>query len=160
MAIRKILTANHALLRSRSRPVQKVNSAIAALLDDMADTMYENNGVGLAAPQVGIARRLIVLDPGDDQLLKMINPRCLEWEGEEIAVEGCLSIPGIYGEVPRASRVLVQALNPDGKELRLEAEGFLARILQHEIDHLEGVLFLDRAVRLVDPDQEKKEEEL
>ncbi len=160
MAIRRIITGNHALLRSRSRPVQKVNDAIIALLDDMAETMYEYNGVGLAAPQVGIARRLIVLDPGEDQLLKMINPRCLEWEGEENAVEGCLSIPGVYGEVPRASRVLVEALGPDGKELRLEAEGFLARILQHEIDHLDGVLFLDRAVRLVDPDEEKKEEEL
>lgn len=160
LAIRRIITGNHALLRSRSRPVQKINDAIIALLDDMAETMYENNGVGLAAPQVGIARRLIVLDPGEDQLLKMINPRCLECEGEEIAVEGCLSIPGIYGEVPRASRVLVEALSPDGKELHLEAEGFLARILQHEIDHLEGVLFLDRAVRLVDPDEEKREEEL
>ena len=160
MAIRRILTGNHALLRSRSRPVQKINDAIIALLDDMAETMYENNGVGLAAPQVGIAKRLIVLDPGEDQLLKMINPRLLEQEGEETAVEGCLSVPGIYGEVPRASRVLVEALNPGGKKLRLEAEGFLARILQHEMDHLEGVLFLDRAVRLVDPDEKKKEEEL
>lgn len=158
LAIRRILNGNHAVLRSHARPVQKINETITALLDDMAETMYESNGVGLAAPQVGIAKRLIVIDPGNDHLLKMINPRCLEAEGEEIDVEGCLSIPGIYGEVPRASRVLVEALDPAGEPLRLEAEGFLARILQHEIDHLDGILFLDRAIRLIDPEEEKREE--
>ncbi|HOJ84493.1 MAG TPA: peptide deformylase [Bacillota bacterium] len=158
MAIRRIVNGNHAILRSHARPVQKINDAIITLLDDMAETMYENKGVALAAPQIGIAKRLIVVDPGEDRLIKLINPRCLEWEGETVDVEGCLSIPGIYGEVPRASRVLVEALDTRGKQLRLEAEGFLARILQHEIDHLDGILFLDRAIRLVDPEEEKKEE--
>lgn len=160
LAIRRILKGNHAVLRSHARPVQKINKTIAALLDDMAETMYESNGVGLAAPQIGIAKRLIVIDPGDDRLIQMINPRCLESEGEEIDVEGCLSIPGIYGEVPRASRVLVEALDPAGNPLRLEADGFLARILQHEIDHLDGILFLDRAIRLIDPEEEKRKEGL
>lgn len=158
VAIRKILKGNHAVLRSNARPVQKINQAIVALLDDMADTMYEYSGVGLAAPQIGIAKRLIVLDPGDDRLMKLINPRCIEVEGEENGVEGCLSIPGIYGEVPRASRVMVEALDPGGKPLRLKATGFFARILQHEIDHLDGILFLDRAVRLIDPEEEPGEE--
>lgn len=159
MATRKILTGNHAVLRSQARPVRKINDAIITLLDDMAETMYEGKGVGLAAPQIGIAKRLIVLDPGENRLLKMINPRLLEGEGELVEVEGCLSVPGIYGEVPRAARVLVEALDPAGKVLRLEAEGFLARILQHEIDHLDGILFLDRALRLVDPEEEKPEKE-
>ncbi|HPU01053.1 MAG TPA: peptide deformylase [Bacillota bacterium] len=157
MAIRRILNGSHAILRSHARPVRKINDVIISLLDDMAETMYENNGVGLAAPQIGIAKRLIVVDPGEKRLIKLINPRLLEWEGEAVDVEGCLSIPGIYGEVPRATRVLVEALDPSGKELRLEAEGFLARILQHEIDHLDGILFLDRAIRLVDPEEKGKE---
>ena len=123
LAIRRIVNGNHAILRSHARPVQKINDAIITLLDDMAETMYENKGVGLAAPQIGIAKRLIVVDPGEDRLIKLINPRCLEWEGETADVEGCLSIPGIYGEVPRASRVLVEALDTRGKQLRLEAEG-------------------------------------
>lgn len=160
MAIRRIITGNYAILRNKARPVPKINEPIITLLDDMAETMYENSGVGLAAPQIGIAKRLIVLDPGENHLLKLINPRCLEMEGEEVAVEGCLSVPGVYGEVPRAGRVLVEALDPGGERIQLRAEGFLARILQHEIDHLEGILFLDRAVRLVDPEEEKKEEEL
>jgi len=158
LAIRKILNGNHAILRSHARPVLKIDDVIISLLDDMAETMYEKKGVGLAAPQIGIAKRLIVVDPGENRLIKLINPRCLEWEGEAVDVEGCLSIPGIYGEVPRATRVLVEALDTSGKQLRLEAEGFLARILQHEIDHLDGILFLDRAIRLVDPEEERRKE--
>ncbi len=158
MAVRRLFESTHPVLRSRARSVAKINETTILLLNDMAETMYDHKGVGLAAPQIGIAKRLIVVDPGEDRLLKLINPRCLEAEGEEIAVEGCLSVPGIYGEVPRATRLLVEALDPRGNAVRLEAEGFLARILQHEMDHLEGILFLDRAVRLVDPEEEKKEE--
>ncbi|MDI9457310.1 MAG: peptide deformylase [Dethiobacteria bacterium] len=158
MAIRRILKGNHTVLRSQARPVKKINQAIITLLDDMAETMYEYEGVGLAAPQIGIAKRLIVLDPGEDHLMKLINPRCIEMEGEENGVEGCLSIPGIFGEVPRAFRVQVEALDPGGNLIQIEATGFLARILQHEIDHLNGILFLDRAIRLVDPAERPEEE--
>ncbi len=159
MAIRRIFDSSDPVLHSRARPVPKINETIILLLDDMAETMYEYKGVGLAAPQIGIAKRLIVVDPGENRLMKLINPRLLESEGEQIDVEGCLSVPGVYGEVPRASRVLVEALDTVGEPLRLEAEGFLARILQHEIDHLDGILFLNRAVRLVDPEENKEEEE-
>ena len=154
MAIRKILTGSHPVLRSKSSAVKKINQAVLKLLEDMAETMYEYKGVGLAAPQIGINRRLLVLDPGEERLMKLINPRLVEMEGTEAGPEGCLSLPGLYGEVPRAASVVVEALDPAGKPLRIEAEGFLARILQHEIDHLEGTLFIDRAVRLFDPEEE------
>lgn len=154
MAIRQILSANHAALRSRAAPVKEINQAVSALLDDMVETMYAYKGVGLAAPQIGITRQLIVVDPGEERLMKLVNPRIVEQEGEEIAVEGCLSVPGICGEVPRATRVIVEALDAtSAKPIRVEASGFLARILQHEIDHLQGILFVDRAVRLLEPEE-------
>ncbi|MGI6614893.1 MAG: peptide deformylase [Dethiobacteria bacterium] len=160
MALRKILNSNHAVLRGKAAPVKKINSAVRALLDDMAETMYEYKGVGLAAPQIGISRQLVVLDPGEDRLMKLVNPRLVEAEGEESDVEGCLSIPGVYGEVPRALRVLVEALDPAGKPLRFEATDYLARILQHEIDHLHGILFIDRAIRLLEPGEGSGEKEI
>ncbi|NLA11766.1 MAG: peptide deformylase [Firmicutes bacterium] len=159
MAIRKIVTGSHPALRSKAAPVKKISEAVLHLLEDMAETMYEYKGVGLAAPQIGITRRLIVVDPGEDRLMKLINPQIIEMEGSQEGPEGCLSVPGIYGEVPRATRVVVEALDPGGKAVRIEAEGFLARILQHEIDHLEGTLFIDRAVRFFDPAEESPGEE-
>ena len=160
VAIRKILNGNHAALRSKAVPVKKINRAVTALLEDMAETMYAYKGVGLAAPQIGIARQLVVLDPGEERLIKLINPRLVEMEGKELAVEGCLSIPGVYGEVPRATRVLVEALDTAAKPRRIEATGFFARILQHEIDHLHGILFVDRAVRLLDPEEGSEEKQI
>lgn len=160
MALRKILNGTHAALRSKAAPVKKINEAVRALLDDMAETMYENKGVGLAAPQIGIGRQLIVVDPGEDRLMKLVNPRLVEMEGEGNAVEGCLSVPGVYGEVPRALRVLVEALDPAGRPLRIEATDFLARILQHEIDHLQGILFIDRALRLLEPGEGSEDEQI
>lgn len=157
MAIRKILNGNHPALRSKAGPVRKLNRAVLVLLEDMAETMYEYKGVGLAAPQIGITRRLIVVDPGEKRLLKLINPRLIKAEGTEMGIEGCLSIPGIFGEVPRAARVLVEAQDSSGDSIRIEAEGFLARIFQHEIDHLDGILFIDRAVRLLDPEEGSEE---
>jgi len=124
----------------------------------MAETMYQARGVGLAAPQIGITRRLVVIDPGENRLIQLINPRFLKKRGEVIDVEGCLSIPGLIGEVPRAEWVAVEYVDRHGKTVQIEAEGFLARILQHEIDHLEGVLFIDKAIRLIEPEQEEAHE--
>ncbi|HHX87638.1 MAG TPA: peptide deformylase [Firmicutes bacterium] len=158
MAIRQILTGVHPALRSRSQPVKNINRPVLNLLEDMAETMYHAQGVGLAAPQVGITRRLVVIDPGEKQLMQLINPHFLEKRGEIIDLEGCLSLPGLTGEVPRAGWVAVEYLDRHGKTARIEAEGFLARILQHEIDHLEGVLFIDKAIRLIKPEQEEPHE--
>jgi peptide deformylase len=112
------------------------------------ETMHTNKGVGLAAPQVGISKRIIVIDPsaGEDrsQILQVVNPEILTLEGEQVGEEGCLSIPGEYENVRRAERVTVQALNDEGETYTIEAEGFLARVFQHEIDHLNGILFIDR----------------
>lgn len=159
MAIRRLHYHDSAVLRSKANPVREVTGAVLQLLDDMTETMYDAGGVGLAAPQIGIGRRLVVADPGEPSLLHLINPRFVEMQGEAVDVEGCLSIPGVYGEVPRSEKVVVTALDRDGREVRFQAEGLLARILQHEVDHLDGILFVDRAVRLLDAEELKKKEE-
>ncbi len=158
MAIRRIFEAGAPVLRKQASPVQKIDGVILRLLDDMAETMYHARGVGLAAPQVGVPKRIIVLDPGGEErrLMQLINPLCRERDGEVLGVEGCLSLPGVSGEVPRAERVVVEALDREGRPVRVEAEGLPARILQHEIDHLDGILIVDRAVRLLDPEEEEK----
>ncbi|NLZ93782.1 MAG: peptide deformylase, partial [Firmicutes bacterium] len=124
---------------------------IIKLLNDMAETMYDANGVGLAAPQIGIAKRLVVIDVADENnLLKLINPEIIARSGRETAIEGCLSFPGVAGEVERAGSVTVKALVPTGETIELQATGLLARALQHEIDHLDGILFVDRVSRFVE----------
>lgn len=112
--------------------------------------MYAAPGVGLAANQVGVLERIIVADPGDERCLVLVNPEIVASEGTDVDVEGCLSIPGVTGYVERALRIRVRGLDERGRPLELDAEGFLARIVQHEIDHLDGVLFIDRATRLVE----------
>jgi peptide deformylase len=159
LAVRRILNSSHHILRGKAEPVAAVNSTIVKLLDDMVETMYEAKGVGLAAPQIGIAKRLIVLDAGDRNVLQLINPCIVNVEGNCVDVEGCLSVPGIFGEVERAEKVTVTAMDKEGRELQLEAEGLLARILQHEIDHLDGTLFVDKAVRMVDPEEFERGQE-
>ncbi|WP_022851140.1 peptide deformylase [Limisalsivibrio acetivorans] len=145
----QIRTFPDEVLRRENLPVEVVDEEIRTLLDNMAETMYENMGVGLAAPQVGVNKRVIVVDisAGEepDGLMKLVNPQIVDF-GEETVLgeEGCLSIPGEYEPVTRPDKVTVKALNEDGEELVIEADGFLARALQHEMDHLEGVLFLDR----------------
>lgn len=158
MAIRRIFAGGAPELRGEAAPVKTIDSVILKLLDDMAETMYHANGVGLAAPQVGVPKRVIVLDPGEEEgcLMELLNPVFRERAGEALGVEGCLSLPGISGEVPRAERVVVEALNREGRPVRVEAEGLVARILQHEIDHLDGILIIERAVRLLDPEEEGK----
>lgn len=143
MAKLPIVTVGDPVLEQRAEEVPKITKKVAKLIDDMLETMYEANGVGLAAPQVGVSQRIIVLDPGDGPVI-IVNPVLNEASGEEIDVEGCLSIPERWVYVKRATEVEVTGLNEKGKPLRVQAEGLFARALQHEIDHLDGVLMLDR----------------
>ncbi|MGI6128841.1 MAG: peptide deformylase [bacterium] len=136
------------VLRQKAQPVTKIDTELRRLLQSMATVMYEAEGVGLAAPQVGILERVVVIDVGDG-LLALINPEIITKEGEEeLGVEGCLSLPGIVGDVSRNNKVKVRALNIDGEELEIEGKGLLARAFQHELDHLDGVLFIDKAQNL------------
>jgi len=131
-------------LREKSLPVKEITPEILNLIRDMAETMYTASGVGLAAPQVGVAKRIIIIDGEEEGLIILINPMLVKSEGEVIEEEGCLSIPGVYSEVKRSSKVTVKALNESGEPIEITKEGLLARALQHEIDHLEGILFVDR----------------
>ncbi len=142
MAIRYIIKDGDPVLREISKPVPEITPRIHKILDDMAETMYDAEGVGLAAPQIAILKRVIVIDIGEG-LLEMINPEILEKDGEQVGPEGCLSIPGVLGKVKRAEHVKARFLDRNGKEIVMEATGFLARAIQHEVDHLNGVLFTD-----------------
>ncbi len=145
MALRQIKHyKKDSVLRKNSRPVEKFDDRLHTLLDDMAETMYNADGIGLAAPQVGILRRAIVIDIGDE-LIEIINPRIENSEGEQFEVEGCLSVPGIAGRVKRPSHVIVKGFDRYGKEIEIEGFGLLARALCHEMDHLDGILFIDKA---------------
>lgn len=144
MAIYNIIKKEDQLLRKRSKLVPKITPNVLKLLDNMRETMYTAQGVGLAAPQVGVLKRIVVIDVGEG-LIELINPEIIEASGEDTDVEGCLSCPGLIGEVTRASKVKVKALNREGKEITIIGEDLLARCLQHEIDHLEGILFIDKA---------------
>ncbi|MBL4930823.1 peptide deformylase [Clostridium paridis] len=143
MAKRNIRFAGDELLRKKSRPVDEINGRILTLIKDMFETMYNSYGVGLAAPQVGILKRIFVVDTGDNPLV-FINPEILETEGSQTDVEGCLSFPNRQEMVERPFKVKVKALNEKGEEFTLEAEELLARAILHENDHLNGVLFVDK----------------
>ncbi len=148
MAIYKIVEMGDPVLREKAKEVPKITPNIIKLLDNMADTMYAADGVGLAAPQIGISKRVIVVDVGEG-LIELINPQLVEKEGQETDVEGCLSIPGTSGDVPRYAKVVVCGLNRHGQQVEYKSEGgLLSRCFQHEIDHLEGVLFVDKAVEV------------
>lgn len=149
MAIRNIREEGDEILRKKSKEVDVINDKIITLVKDMADTMYDAGGVGLAAPQVGILKRIVVIDVGDG-LIELINPKIIGQSGEQSEMEGCLSVPDTIGKVIRPARVVVEARNPKGKEIVVEGEGLLARALAHEIDHLEGILFIDKAVEIKD----------
>jgi peptide deformylase len=151
MAIRFIVKEPDEVLHKVAKEVTKITPNVQKLLDDMADTMYDAEGVGLAAPQVGILKRLIVVDAGDEHgLIKMINPEIVEKDGEQFGPEGCLSIPGLNGDVRRAEKVTVKGLDREGNPLTVTATGLLSRAFQHEIDHLNGVLFTDIAEKVYD----------
>jgi peptide deformylase len=143
MAVYNIVKVGSPVLREKAKPVTKINSNIHKLLDNMKDTMRDADGVGLAAPQIGISKRVVVLDVGEG-LLELINPEIISFSGEATDVEGCLSLPGVQEEVVRAAEVKVKALDRNGEEVIITGTDLLARALQHEIDHLEGILFIDR----------------
>jgi methionyl-tRNA formyltransferase len=144
----EILKHDHPSLRRPARRVRVISRSVLKLLDDMQETMRASSGVGLAATQVGVSRRVVVIDVGEG-LIELINPEIIAQSGEEVAIEGCLSVPGLVGEVPRAVRVTVEALDRNGRPIWVEGEALLSRALQHELDHLDGVLFLDRAHSVV-----------
>ena len=149
MATRKILLCTDPVLRRKAERVRKVDDKVRALLDDMVETMIEAPGIGLAAPQVGEGKRCIVVrdraDSEEERVYRIVNPRVHKREGEQTGYEGCLSLPTLQGEVSRPMQVTVSGLNEQGEPIKVTAEGLLARALLHEIDHLDGVLFIDRA---------------
>lgn len=144
MAVVPIRLEGDPVLRQKAKPVPKVTKRIAKLLKDMEETMYAADGVGLAAPQIGVSERLIVVDAGEGPI-HLVNPVLEKGEGSDIDREGCLSIPGVHGYVERYARVVVTGLDAKGRPTRIDATGLLARALQHEIDHLDGILFIDKA---------------
>lgn len=152
MAVYRIVTYGDPILRSKAKTVTKFGQRIDRLIQNMADTMYAANGIGLAAPQIGVLKRAIVIDVGTG-LIALINPTIIGSKGELTDIEGCLSIPGLQGEVPRAEQVTVEGLDTTGKEITITADGLMSRALQHEIDHLDGILFVDRALRVFHPDE-------
>ncbi len=172
MALRTIVTLPDPVLRRKAHPVSKIDDNLQVLIDDMIETMRAAPGVGLAAPQIGISDRLIVVEYGEEEedengkiielpkkLYVMINPEIVKVsEEKEIGVEGCLSIPGLVGEVERHLAVRLKALNRRGQPTKLKAEGWLARIFQHEIDHLDGVVYPDRATKVWKPSPDEEVE--
>jgi len=151
LSILSIVTYPNPILEQPCAPVTTFDRRLGRLLDDMYETMLAADGVGLAAPQVGIAEQIAVVDVGDERgRIELINPVIVEARGEQMDVEGCLSFPGLFGEVPRAKYVKVRAQNRLGRLFTLSATGFLARALQHEIDHLHGVLFTSKVIRYCD----------
>ena len=145
MAIRNIRISPDEVLRKKCKEVKEITPNLLTLLDDMADTMNEANGVGLAAPQVGILKRAVVIDIGEG-LVELINPVILETSGSQIDDEGCLSVPGKYAPVDRPNYVKVKAMDRDGNEFIIEGEELMARALCHEIDHLDGILYINKAL--------------
>lgn len=156
MAIRKIRTDEDPILRKTSKIVTNYNDRLKLLIEDMYETMDMAYGVGLAAPQIGILKRLIVVDNREDEeeegerpmRFYMINPEIIEKDGEEVSMEGCLSVPGKQGTVKRAKHIKVKYNDIEGQEIIMEAEDFLARIIQHETDHLNGILYTDKAIEM------------
>ncbi len=145
MALRNLRVENDPILRKISKPVKEINDSILVLLDDMAETLKKEDGVGLAAPQVGILKRVVVIDVGKG-LIELINPEIIEVRGSQINMEGCLSFPGQSGYVDRPTYAKVKALDRNGDEKIYEGEGLLAIAFCHEIDHLNGILYIDKTI--------------
>ena len=155
MAILNIVKEGDPTLRKICRPVTEITPRILTLLDDMRETLADANGAGLAAPQVGILRRIALVDLGEE-VVELINPEIVETEGEQEEVEGCLSVPDVWGITRRPARVKVKALNRAGEEYTVEGEGLNARCLCHEIDHLDGHLFTDSVLHILTPEEVKE----
>lgn len=159
MAIRNILEKNNPALRKHCRPVDQITDRIVQLVEDMKETMLAADGAGLAAPQVGVLRRIVVLyDIEAEKIIELINPEILSREGSQYGLEGCLSCPGEWGLAERPMNVVARGLNAKGEEVEVKGEGLLARAICHEVDHLEGILFIDHA-KLVDIEEYEKEQE-
>lgn len=158
MAIRNIVKEGDEVLAKKARPVTEFNERLHTLLDDMADTMYESGGVGLAGNQVGTLRRVVVIDIGEG-LIELVNPEIIEKDGEQESVEGCLSCPGEYGITRRPYYVKVKAQDRFGEFFEIEGEELLAKAFCHEIDHLDGIIYKQVALRMLDPAELEFDEE-
>lgn len=148
MALRKILTQGDSALEKVCRPVEKFDRRLHILLDDMKETLVDSGGVGLAAPQVGILRRVVVVEDAQEQIIELVNPEIIHQEGEQDGFEGCLSVPGMYGKVIRPDLVTVRAQDRDGNVFEVSGEGIVARCFCHETEHLDGHLFVEHTDRL------------
>ena len=148
MAKLKIVKVGDPVLRSISRPVENITPRTLQLIDDMIETMRAADGVGLAAPQVGVLRRIVVIETPDDGLIELINPKIIAFAGEQRTEEGCLSVPGKYGITVRPMHVTVRALNRKGEAIEINGSGLLAKAFCHEIDHLDGKLYIDCAIKM------------
>lgn len=155
MALRKIVTGQDPVLRKTSRTVENFDEKLAILLDDMAETMYKNEGVGLAAVQVGVLKRVVTIDIGEG-LLELVNPVITEAKGSQEDSEGCLSFPNEYGIVERPNQVTVKAFDRNGNPVEYSGTGLLARAFCHELDHLDGVVFKDKVKEMLEPEPPKK----
>ncbi|MBR2848726.1 MAG: peptide deformylase [Clostridia bacterium] len=156
MAILNIVKEGDEVLRKICRPVEAITPRILQLLDDMLETLHDANGVGLAAPQVGVLRRIALVEVVDGQLYELINPEIIEREGKQNELEGCLSVPEQWGITDRPMKVTVRAMNRNGETYTVTGTGLLARAFCHEIDHLDGVLFKDNAVHMLTPEEIKE----
>ena len=160
MALRKILTQGDPTLNKKSRPVERFDERLHILLDDMKETLAAANGAGLAAPQVGILRRVVVVVDADDHMVELVNPELVYTEGEQTGLEGCLSVPGKYGLVTRPYKARIRAQDRNGQSLELDGEEIVARCFCHELEHLDGHLFVEHTDRLYTVDElEAMEEE-
>jgi peptide deformylase len=148
VAVRPILTFEHPALREKAKKVSRVDTSIQRLIDDLTETMLDAPGAGLAANQIGVGLRVCVVKGDDNQIWGLVNPEIVKHDGVQVGYEGCLSYPGWVGEVARHETVVVKGRNRRGKEVRIKSAGFTARAFQHEIDHLDGVLFIDRLTNL------------
>lgn len=152
MALRKIVTEGDDILLKKCRPVEKFDSKLHSLLDDMVETLHDSGGVGLAAPQIGIMRRVCVIDIGDG-VVEYVNPQIISTDGEHEVVEGCLSSPGEFGIVCRPKKVVAKAFDRNGNEFTIEGEDLFAQAMCHEFDHLDGILFKSKVIRMLSPDE-------
>lgn len=157
MAVRQIIEFGDETLRKRAREVEKIDERIATLVEDMKETMALANGVGLAAPQVGVLRRVVIVELEDIGVVELINPVIKKTSGHQEDVEGCLSYPGEYGITSRPMNVTIEALNLEGKKVKYSVSGLSARAVCHEVDHLDGKLFIDCVLRMLEPDELKSD---
>jgi len=146
MTVYQVVISPNPILEQKAKPIEKINTGVHRVLDNMRDTLAATQGLGLAAPQIGISKRMIVIEMGDN-VVELINPEIIYQEGEQLGTEGCLSVPGLVGQVRRAEKVIVKGLNRKGETVEYETKGLAARCFQHEIDHLEGILFTTKAIK-------------